>query len=116
MTVPWGDLLTGIGLLLNMVGVVALTLTDLFSSKPLRMWWFYARHVNRDDPESTEREPPVDEVSPVGGGLSGYAMPRTSEEYDNKKRMMRNQSIAAIGLICGFAFQLLGLIVPYLCL
>jgi hypothetical protein len=116
MSVLWGDLLTGIGLLLNMVGVVALTLTDLFSSKPIRMWWFYARHVNREDLEATEREPPVETISPVGGGFAGDAMPNDSDSYINNKQMMRNQSIAAIGLIGGFAFQLLGLIAPYLCL
>ncbi|MCU4801347.1 hypothetical protein OB920_13280 [Halobacteria archaeon HArc-gm2] len=112
MAVPWGDVLTGLGLILNMVGVVALTLTDLFSSKPIRMWWFYVRHVDRENPESVDREPPVNIVSPVGGGLSGEAIPSSTARYENTKRMMRNQSIAAIGLIGGFLFQFIALFIP----
>lgn len=111
VTVPWSDVLTGLGLILNMVGVVALTLTDLFSSKPIRMWWFYVRHVDRENPESVDKEPPVSKVNPVGGGLSSDAIPSSTEGYENKKKMMRNQSIAAIGLIGGFLFQFIALFI-----
>lgn len=37
LNIPLGDVLTGIGLLMNIVGVYYLTLVDLFTSKPIRM-------------------------------------------------------------------------------
>lgn len=112
MIIPWSEILTGFGLLLNMVGVTALTLTDLFSSKPIRMWWFYLRHIDRENPEETEKEAPVERISPVGGGLATTPIPSSSDQYDDVKRMMRNQSIAAIGLIGGFFCQFVALFVP----
>lgn len=111
MTAPVGEILTGIGLLMNIVGVYYLTLIDLFTSKPLRMWWFYHRHVDRENPQDTDREPPVGRISPIGGGFAGGALPSTPESYDGSKQMVRNQSIATIGLIGGFIFQFLGLLV-----
>jgi hypothetical protein len=111
MTIPFSDLLTGIGLILNIVGVYFLTLTDLFTSKPIHMWWFYIRHVDRNNPEETEKEPPVETISPVGGGLGTVAIPSSPEKYDRVKAMMRNQSIAAIGLIGGFICQFGALLV-----
>ncbi len=111
MQLPVSDILTGFGLLMNIVGVYYLTLVDLFTSKPIRMWWFYHRHVDRENPEDTERDPPVGKISPVGGGMAGLPIPDSPESYDNKKQMMWNQSIAAIGLIGGFVFQFLGLLV-----
>lgn len=109
MHIPWSEVLTGFGLILNMIGVIALTLTDIFSSKPLRMWWYYTRHVERKNPQETEKEPPVDLIFPVGGGLGSTAMPETPDSYDYKIGMMRNQSIAAIGLISGFFCQFVAL-------
>jgi len=114
MSIPWSEVLTGFGLLLNMVGVTALTLTDLFTSKPLQMWWYYFRHVDRDKPEETAEEPPVEIISPVGGGMATDAVPSSSEKYDNVKSMMRNQSIAAVGLIGGFFCQFIALFVSSL--
>lgn len=111
MEILISDALTGVGLLMNIVGVYYLTLVDLFTSKPIRMWWFYHRHVNRENPEDTERSPPSGRISPVGGGYSGGSMPKSPENYDKKKQWVRNQSIAAIGLIGGFVFQFLGLLV-----
>lgn len=111
MEVPASEILTGIGLLMNIVGVYYLTLTDLVDSKPIRMWWYYHRHVDQENPEDTDRDPPVDTVSPVGGGYGGLSRPSTTEKYNKKKRTVRNQSIAMISLIGGFILQLVGLFV-----
>lgn len=111
MPIPWSDVFTGLGLILNIVGVGALTLTDIFSSKPIRTWWFYIRHVDRENPRETEKELEVDEISPVGGGYAGAAIPKSTKGYDNNKKALRNQSIAAIGLIGGFILQLAALLV-----
>ena len=111
MCVQLGVVLTGVGLLMNIVGVTFLTIVDLFTSKPIRMWWFYHRYVDRESPEDTQKDAPADIISPVGGGFAGLPIPDSAESYDSKKRMMRNQSIAAIGLIGGFIFQFFGLLV-----
>lgn len=111
MPIPWSDVLTGLGLLLNIAGVAALTITDLFSRKPIRTWWFFTRHVDREHPEETEKEPPVGLLRPMGGGYAGDIMPNSPENYDKVKAKVRNQAIAVIGLIGGFFFQFVALLV-----
>lgn len=110
-SISWSKVLSGTGLLLNMIGVTALTLTDLFEVKPIRTWWWYVWHVDREDLQATYVDPPVNIIGPISGGYATQAEPTSPDDYDARKRYARNHSIATIGLIGGFFFQFLALFV-----
>jgi len=107
-SVAAGELLVVIGLGLNIVGVYALTMSGIIGKKPARTLYYLWRHVDRENPENTEVEPPVRQFGPVGGGLATTVPPTSSDSYDSVREMARKQLLGVSALFLGFGLQALG--------
>ena len=103
-----GEAIIVTGLLLNILGVYALTVSGIIGKKPARTWWYLWRHVDRDDPENPDVESPVDRFGPVGGGYATLVPPTSTDSYDSVSRMARNQTLGVGALFFGFGLQVLG--------
>jgi hypothetical protein len=102
------ELIISFGLLLDIVGILLLSVSGIIQKKPIRTWWYLWRHVDRENPEETEKAGPVDIISQTGGGLGSGVPPRDSDEYDWQIRLVAKQTLGAGGLILGLVLQLIG--------
>jgi hypothetical protein len=103
-----GEAIIVFGLVLNILGVYALTVSGVIGKKPARTWWYLCRHVDRDDPENPDVESPVKNFGPVGGGFANVVPPTSTDAYDSVSRMARNQTLGVGALFCGFSLQVIG--------
>lgn len=109
--VTLGEALVALGLGLDIIGVYALSGSGILGKKPARTWWFLWRHVERDNPSDTDVDPPVDQFSPVGGGMTGSIPPNDENSYDWAIWAAGKQTLGVWTIIVGFGFQLLGTLV-----
>lgn len=105
-----GEGLQAFGILLDLTGVAALTLAGVFGQQPWLAWKYLRFDVNRKNPEATEKDPPFETVSPIGGGLSTHLKPNDPENYDRNLKMVRRQTIGAFTLIAGLGLQFIGIL------
>lgn len=96
------------GLVLNIAGVYALTVSSILGKKPARTLLYLWRHVDRESPEDTEVDAPVDTFGPVGGGFGTPVPPTSLDKYDSVWEMARNQLLGVSALFLGFGLQALG--------
>lgn len=110
-SVAAGEWFVVVGLGLNIAGVYALTMSGILGKKPARTLLYLRRDVDRDNPEDTDAEPPVDSFGPVGGGLSSALPPRSTDSYENVYQMVRNQLLGVGSLFIGFGLQVVGTLI-----
>jgi hypothetical protein len=97
-----------IGLTLNILGVYLLSISGILSEKPARTLYFLWRYVDRESPEETTADPPVERVSPVGGGYASAIPPTDSDSYDWQIRTVAKQTAGVWTILFGFILQLFG--------
>lgn len=103
-----GELVTALGLILDIIGILLLSISGIINKKPVRTWWYLWRYVDRDDPEQTEKDPPVDQISRTGGGFASSVPPSSSSSYDWQIQLVAKQTLGASTLLIGFTLQLIG--------
>ena len=96
------------GLGLNILGVYALTMSGIIGKKPARTLLYLWRHVDRENPQDTDVDSPVDTFGPVGGGFATTVPPSSPESYDGVWEMVRNQLLGVSALFLGFGLQVVG--------
>jgi hypothetical protein len=105
-----GEWLIILGLVFNIIGVYLVSISGILSEKPARTLYFLWRYVDRESPEETTADPPVDRVSPVGGGLASAIPPTDQDDYDWQIRTVAKQTAGVWTILFGFILQLIGTI------
>jgi hypothetical protein len=103
-----GEWIISAGIILDMIGIYFLTLTGIFVKKPFRTWIYLWRHVERGNPEQTEKDPPIEQISPPGGGLASDVPPRKTTTYDRQYKLVGRLCVGTILLLSGLGLQLVG--------
>lgn len=107
-SITLGEALVATGLALDIVGIYALSVSGILGKKPARTWCFLWRHVDPENPGETEKEPPVDKFSPVGGGFATSIPPTDEGSYDWAVWAAGKQTLGVWTIIVGFGLQLVG--------
>lgn len=103
----WGvtfpELLTTLGLLLDLYGIYLLTLLGIFGNEPFKTYYRLTFETDRDELPDKK----------TGGtyALSGTSVTtnvKTQSQYDRVKRLARRQSVAVLCLVIGFFLQIVG--------
>jgi len=103
-----GEIVTSVGIVFDIIGILLLSISGIINKKPVRTWLYLWKHVDRADPENTQREGPVDQISRTGGGFASSIPPRSPESYDWQIRLVAKQTLGASSLLFGFILQLIG--------
>lgn len=106
-----GEIISAVGIFLDIIGVGLLTVSGILSKKPLQTSWYLWRHVDKENPESTEKEPPTEMVSKLGGGFGSGLPPKDAESYKWQIKTVTRQWMGAAFLIVGFSLQLVGTLI-----